>query len=61
MPPAISGGARENLSVIPTQDDHVNIWAVSQGTALRRVPYKGQSDLSDGGWASGGFIADYQD
>ncbi len=48
----------ENLSVTPTQDDNVNIWAVSQGTALRRVHVKGNLNLSDGGWASGGFIAD---
>lgn len=48
----------ENLSVTPTQDDNVNIWAVSQGTALRRVHIKGNLTLSDGGWSSGGFIAD---
>src|SRR6266446_6968080 len=48
----------ENLSVIPTQDEGVNIWAVSQGTALRRVHIRGDLNLSDGGWASGGFIAD---
>ncbi len=48
----------ENLSVTPTQDDQVNIWAVSQGTALRRVHIRGDLNLSDGGWASGGFIAD---
>jgi hypothetical protein len=48
----------ENLSVTPTQDDNVNIWAVSQGTALRRIHIKGDLNLSDGGWSSGGFIAD---
>ncbi len=48
----------ENLSVTPTQDDNVNIWAVSQGTALRRVHIRGNLNLSDGGWSSGGFIAD---
>ena len=48
----------ENLSVTPTQDDKINIWAVSQGTALRRVHIKGDLNLSDGGWSSGGFIAD---
>jgi hypothetical protein len=48
----------ENLSVTPTQDDRVNIWAVSQGTAMRRVHIQGDLNLSDGGWASGGFIAD---
>ena len=48
----------ENLSVTPTKDDNVNIWAVSQGTALRRIHIKGDLNLSDGGWSSGGFIAD---
>jgi hypothetical protein len=48
----------ENLSVIPTLDQMVNIWAVSQGTALRRMHVKGALNLWDGGWASGGFIAD---
>jgi len=48
----------ENLSVIPTLDQSVNIWAVSQGTALRRMHVKGDLNLWDGGWASGGFIAD---
>jgi hypothetical protein len=48
----------ENLSVTPTQDENINIWAVSQGTALRRVHIKGDLNLSDGGWSSGGFVAD---
>lgn len=48
----------ENLSVTPTQDQNVNIWAVSQATALRRVHVKGSMNLCDGGWSSGGFIAD---
>jgi hypothetical protein len=48
----------ENLSVTPTQDENVNVWAVSQGTALRRVHVKGDLILSDGGWSSGGFLAD---
>lgn len=50
--------AVENLSVIPMLDQHANIWAVSQGTALRRVHVKGNLALSDGGWSSGGFMAD---
>jgi hypothetical protein len=50
--------AVENLSVTPTLDRHTNIWAVSQGTALRRVHVKGNLALSDGGWSSGGFMAD---
>lgn len=33
-------------------------WAVSQAAPLRRVHVKGQLDLSDGGWSSGGFLAD---
>jgi hypothetical protein len=48
----------ENLSVTPTQDQNINIWAVSQATALRRVHVKGALNLWDGGWSSGGFIAD---
>lgn len=48
----------ENLSVTPTRDGDVNVWAVSQGTALRRIHVKGDLKLSDNGWSSGGFIAD---
>jgi hypothetical protein len=48
----------ENLSVTPTQDRNVNIWAVSQATAMRRVHVKGALNLWDGGWSSGGFLAD---
>jgi hypothetical protein len=48
----------ENLSVTPTQDQDINIWAVSQATALRRTHVKGNLNLWDGGWSSGGFIAD---
>jgi hypothetical protein len=50
--------AVENLSVTPTLDGHTNIWAVSQGTAWRRVHLRGNLNLSDNGWSSGGFIAD---
>jgi hypothetical protein len=50
--------AVENLSMTPTLDQHTNIWAVSQGTALRRVHVKGNLTFSDGGWSSGGFMAD---
>lgn len=50
--------AAENLSVTPTIEGDANIWAVSQGTALRRVHINGDLNLSDGGWSSGGFIAD---
>lgn len=48
----------ENLSVTPTQDQGIDIWAVSQATALRRVRVKGALNLWDGGWSSGGFLAD---
>lgn len=48
----------ENLSVTPTQDNNVNIWAVSQGVAMRRTHIKGDLNLWDGGWSSGGFLAD---
>jgi hypothetical protein len=48
----------ENLSVTPTVEGHVNVWAVSQGTSLRRVHVRGDLHLWDGGWASGGFMAD---
>jgi hypothetical protein len=50
----------ENLAVVPTQaiDSNANVWAISQGTHLRRVHVKGDLHLDDGGWSSGGFIAD---
>jgi hypothetical protein len=48
----------ENLSVTPTVEGNVNVWAVSQATALRRVHIRGDLHLWDGGWSSGGFLAD---
>ena len=51
----------ENLAVVtsPDIDGNTNVWATSQGTSLRRIHMKGEIDLSDnGGWSSGGFIAD---
>jgi hypothetical protein len=48
----------ENFSVTPTVEGNVNVWAVSQGTALRRVHVRGNLHLWDGGWSSGGFMAD---
>ena len=50
----------ENLAVVPSGsiDGGVNRWGVSQGTHLRRLHVRGDIDLDDGGWSSGGFIAD---
>jgi hypothetical protein len=52
----------ENLAVVPTlaADNSTDVWAVSQGTHLRRMHIKGTIALSDGGYSSGGFIADSQ-
>jgi hypothetical protein len=50
--------AAENLAVVPRQDGNVDIWAVSQGTSLRRAHVKGPLTFFDGGNSSGGFIAD---
>jgi len=47
----------ENLTVVPTIDS-ANIWGVSQAAPLRRIHIKGNLQLHDGGYASGGFIAD---
>jgi len=47
----------ENLTVVPTIDS-ANIWGVSQAAPLRRVHIKGNLQLHDGGYASGGFLAD---
>jgi hypothetical protein len=47
----------ENLTIEPP-DRGVNVWATSQAVSLRRVHVKGDLRLSDGGWSSGGFIAD---
>ncbi|MFF9340575.1 RICIN domain-containing protein [Streptomyces sp. NPDC014773] len=46
----------ENLSVTPTGG--TDRWAVSQASAYRRMHVRGNLELSDGGWSSGGFIAD---
>jgi hypothetical protein len=47
----------ENLTVIPTIEP-ANVWGVSQAAALRRVYVKGDLQLHDSGYASGGFMAD---
>ena len=46
----------EHLSVRPSKGPMV--WAVSQGTALRGVHVLGDVNLWDGGWSSGGYLAD---
>lgn len=48
----------ENLAVTPTLDNNVDVWGVSQATHLRRMHIKGSLALSDGGYSSGGYIAD---
>ena len=45
----------ENLTVIPTSDSTV-IWGVSRASPLRRVHIKGNLQLFDIGYASGGFM-----
>jgi hypothetical protein len=46
----------ENLSVTPSNG--LDRWAVSQAAPYRRMHVRGSLALSDGGWSSGGFIAD---
>lgn len=46
----------ENLGVRPP--DRVDRWAVSQAAPYRRVDLQGDLLLDDGGWSSGGFLAD---
>ncbi len=48
----------ENLSVTPTRDHNTLVWAVSQGTYLRRLHVRGKITFSEKGWSSGGFMAD---
>lgn len=48
--------ACENISITPTGG--VAKWAVSQASPLRRVYIRGDVTLYDGGWSSGGFLAD---
>jgi hypothetical protein len=55
----------ENLAVVPTQaiDNGTDVWAVSQGTSMRRTHIQGSIVLVDSqfpgqNWGSGGFIAD---
>ena len=46
----------ENLAVRPP--DGADRWAVSQAAPYRRMDVDGDLALDDGGWSSGGFIAD---
>lgn len=46
----------ENFAVTPADGDLK--WAVSQATSFRHMRVHGDMSLSDGGWSSGGFIAD---
>ncbi|MEV0068232.1 coagulation factor 5/8 type domain-containing protein [Amycolatopsis sp. NPDC050768] len=48
----------ENLNAVPKSG--VDTWAVSQATYYRRIYLLGDLKLSDGGYSSGGFIADCQ-
>ncbi|MEU7413024.1 RICIN domain-containing protein [Streptomyces sp. NPDC042638] len=46
----------ENLSVTPANGG--DRWAVSQAAAYRRMHLRGNLALDDGGWSSGGYLAD---
>ncbi|HEX7735176.1 MAG TPA: malectin domain-containing carbohydrate-binding protein [Ktedonobacteraceae bacterium] len=46
----------ENMKIVPTGG--WNKWASAQASPMRRVDIQGNLLLWDGGWASGGFLAD---
>ena len=46
----------ENMAVEPTGG--FDRWAVSQAAPMRRMHIRGDLVLDDGGWSSGGFLAD---
>jgi len=48
--------AVENLTIVPTENNTM-VWGVSQASPLRRVYVKGNLNLFDKGYASGGFLA----
>ncbi len=51
----------ENFAVNPTNSADYMMWAVSQGTALRRMHIEGNLDLANftyGNYSSGGFMSD---
>jgi hypothetical protein len=47
----------EGVCVVPSVNN-TNRWAVSQAAPYRRMHIKGNLVLDDGGWSSGGFLAD---
>jgi predicted heme/steroid binding protein len=47
----------ENITIIPSKDSTM-VWGVSQAAPLRRIHLKGNLQLFDKGYASGGFLAD---
>ncbi|MEP6990964.1 MAG: coagulation factor 5/8 type domain-containing protein [bacterium] len=48
----------ENMRVNAPAPDHTEQWAVSQAAPMRRMHIVGDLRLDDGGWSSGGFLAD---
>ncbi len=46
----------ENMAIAPP--DGRDRWAVSQAAPYRRIHLRGDLALDDGGWSSGGFMAD---
>lgn len=47
----------ENLTIVP-RPGSVMVWGVSQASPLRRIHVKGDLQLFDEGYASGGYLAD---
>ncbi len=48
--------AVENMAIVPAGG--FDRWAVSQAAPMRRMHIRGDLVLDDGGWSSGGFLAD---
>ncbi|HVU70774.1 MAG TPA: hypothetical protein VHD63_26855 [Ktedonobacteraceae bacterium] len=46
----------ENMAIVPSSG--TDVWAVSQAAPFRRMDVHGNMQLDDGGWSSGGFLAD---
>ena len=56
---SISGAQRRTSLSVPTIDaNKVNTWAVSQAATLRRAHIKGNLNLWENGYSSGGYLAD---